>query len=106
MLCVTTCTVGYVIQTEISWYFITDSHVLEKNFKPLIGLRLETLFLSFNFLLPGKTEATFALSGKTLLDILLFIAPVISWKSTVADNFTSLVGILSVSATFLSSVFK
>ena len=43
-------------------------------FRILTGLKFETLFLSFDFLSTGKTEATFASSEKTPLEILLFAA--------------------------------
>ena len=45
-------------------------------FRTLTGLKFETLFLLFDCLSTGETEATFAFLGKTPLEILLFIASV------------------------------
>ena len=53
---------------------MTDSYILEKVFRTLTGLKSETLFLSLDCLSIGETDAIFALSGKTPLEILLFIA--------------------------------
>ena len=52
---------------------MTDSYILEKVFRTLTGLKFETLFLSLDCLLTGETDASFALSGETPLEILLFI---------------------------------
>ena len=51
-----------------------DLYILEKVFRTLTGLKFETLFLSLDCLSIGETDAIFALSGKTPLEILLFIA--------------------------------
>ena len=84
---------------------MTDSYILEKVFRTLTGLKFETLFLSSDCLSIGGTDAIFALSGKTPLEILLFIASANGWESTLADILTSLGGILSVPVAFLSSIF-
>ena len=52
---------------------MTDSYILEKVFRALTDLKFETLFLSSDCLSLGETDAIFALSGKTPLEILLFI---------------------------------
>ena len=52
---------------------MTDSYILEKVFRTLSDLKFETLFLSSDCLSLGETDAIFALSGKTPLEILLFI---------------------------------
>ena len=52
---------------------MTDSYILEKVFRKLTGLKFETLFLSSDCLSIGETDAIFALSGKTPLEILLLI---------------------------------
>ena len=53
---------------------MTDSYILEKLFRTLTGLKFETLVLSSDCLSIGETDAIFALSGKTPLEILLFVA--------------------------------
>ena len=53
---------------------MTDSYTLEKVFRALTGPKFETSFLSSDCLSTG--EADFALSEKTPLEILLFIASV------------------------------
>ena len=52
-----------------------DPYILEKVIRPITGLKSETSFLSSDCLSIGETDAIFALSGKTPLEILLFIAP-------------------------------
>ena len=53
---------------------MADSYISEKVFRALTGPKFETLFLSSHCLSIGETDAIFALSGKTPLEILLFIA--------------------------------
>ena len=53
---------------------MTDSYILEKGFRKITGLKFETLLLSSDCLSLRKTDAIFALSGKTPLEIQLFIA--------------------------------
>ena len=84
---------------------MTDSYILEKVFRKITGLKFETLLLSSDCLSLRKTDAIFALSGKTPLEIQLFIASANSWESTSADILTSLGGILSVPLAFLSPIF-
>ena len=52
---------------------MTDSYILEQVLRT-IGLKFDTLFLSWDCLSIRKTDAIFALSEKTPLEILLFIA--------------------------------
>ena len=52
-----------------------------------------------------QTDAIFALSGKTPLEILLFIASANGRESTSEDILTSVGGILSVLVAFLLSIF-
>ena len=63
-----------LFKTELSYFFMTDSYILEKVFRTLTGLKFETLFLSSDCLSIGETDAIFALSGKTPLETLLSIA--------------------------------
>ena len=53
---------------------MTDSYILEKVFRKITGLKFETLLLSSDCLSLRKADAIFALSGKTPLEIQLFIA--------------------------------
>ena len=76
-----------LFKTEISWFFLTDSYILEKVFRKLTGLKSGASFLSSDCLLIGETDAIFALSGKTPLEILLFIASADGWESNTADIF-------------------
>ena len=85
-----------LFKTEMSWFFMMDSYVLEKVFRKLAGLKFGTLFLSLDCLSLGETDVIFALTEKTLLEILLFIASATSWESISGDILTSLGGILSV----------
>ena len=62
--------------------FMTEPYILEKVFRKLTFLNFEALFLSSDCLLIGETHAIFALSGKTLLEILLFKASNNGWEST------------------------
>ena len=84
---------------------MTDSNISEKVFKTVTALKFEALFLSLDCLLIGETDASFALSGKTPLETLLFIAFANDWESTSADISTSLGEILSVPVDFLLSIF-
>ena len=52
---------------------MTDSYILEKEFRKLSGLKFETSLVSSDCLLIGQTDAIFALLGKTTLEIQLFI---------------------------------
>ena len=94
-----------LFKTEFNWFFTTDSYILEKVFRKLTGLKFETLFSSSDCLSIGETGAIFALSEKTPLEMLLFIASANGWESTLANILTSLGGILSVPVAFLSSIF-
>ena len=73
-------------------------------FRTISSPKFETLFLSSDYLSIGETDAIFALSGKTPLEILLFIASANGRESTSADILTSLGGILSIPVAFLSSI--
>ena len=73
--------------------------------RTLTSAKFDTLFLSSDCLSIGETDTIFALSGKTPLEILLFIASANGWESTSADILTSLGGILSVLVAFLPSIF-
>ena len=84
---------------------MTNSYILEKVFRTLTGLKFETWFLSSECLSIGETDAIFALSGKTPLEILLFIASANGWESIWSDILTSLGEILSIPVAFLSSIF-
>ena len=53
-----------LFKTELSWFFMTNSYILEKVFRTLTGLKFETWFLSSECLSIGETDAIFALSGK------------------------------------------
>ena len=53
---------------------MTNSYILAKVFRTPTGLKFETLFFSSDCLSIGETDAIFALSGKTPLEILLFTA--------------------------------
>ena len=66
-----------------------DPYILEKVIRTITGLKSETSFLSSDCLSIGETDAIFALSGKTPLEILLFTAPANGWESTSADILTS-----------------
>ena len=64
---------------------MTDSFISEKVFRTLTGLKFDTLFWSSDGFSIEETDAIFTLSGKTPLDILLFIASAKGWESTWAD---------------------
>ena len=85
---------------------MTDSYILEKVFRTLTGLKFQNLSLSLDCLSIGKTDSISALSGKTPLEILLFIASVTGSESTSADILTSLGGILSIHVAFFLSIFS
>ena len=85
---------------------MTDSYILDKVFSTLTGLNFETLFLLSICLSIGERDAIFALSEKTPLEILLFIASANGWGSTSADILTSLGRVLSVSVAFLTFIFS
>ena len=58
-----------LFKTKVNWFFMTDSYIWT-----LTRLKFEILFLSFDCLSAGETEATFTLSGKTSLETLSFTA--------------------------------
>ena len=66
---------------------MTDSYILEKEFRKLSGLKFETSLVSSDCLLIGQTDAIFALLGKTTLEIQLFIVSADGWESNWADIF-------------------
>ena len=88
-----------------SLFFITDSNILEDIFRALAGLKFETLLLSFDCFSAGETEKTVALSGKSVLEILLFISSGKDWESTIANSFASVRDVLLVPVDFLSSMY-
>ena len=53
---------------------MTDSYILGKVFGTRTALKIDTLLVSSDCLSIGETDAIFALSGKTLLEILLLTA--------------------------------
>ena len=89
------------IKTEISWFFMTDSHILEKVFRTLIW----DFILIIGLFVNRGNRCIFALSGKTPLGILLFIASTNGWESTSAGISNSLGGILSVPVAYLTFIF-
>ena len=84
---------------------MTDSYILGKVFGTRTALKIDTLLVSSDCLSIGETDAIFALSGKTLLEILLLTASAKGWESTSADILTLLGGFLPVPVAFLSSIF-
>lgn len=84
--------------------FITDSCISEKMFTTLTCLKFEKIFSSFNCLPTREIGATFALSAKNPLEILLFIASANGWESTIVNKFASLGGLLWVLAICLLSI--
>ena len=94
-----------LFKTKVSWLFVTAWYILGKTFRTLTGQKFKTLFLSFDCLTTGETESTLALSGKIPLEILFIIVSPNGLESAVAYNSSSLGGILSVPAAFLSSMF-
>ena len=94
-----------LFKTELCWFFMADSFILEKVFRTLTVLKFETLSLSSNCLSIGETDGIFPLPGKIPLEIMSFIASANGWENTLADILTKLGGISSVPVDFLWSIF-